>query len=215
MPPDRRAKECGSSVASFICSADDGDLVASLKSEIESAVKLNKRSRIYVVYNHQGRHKGKFVVGGRPLHGLDTEHQEKRTMTGRNGCSLTRVSSSRFEPINIMPRKTVNRLSRYPVAHSLRRHARRPDRIARFESIVRAPNRVHDSQRTRSMRCCCAANNSVIPCGRRGLGGRQRQNRRDAYVQPRRLQQYLQRQRSSNAVAAARAPATPPVGRRW
>ena len=62
---DKRAKECGSSVASFICSVDDGDLVASLKSEIESAVKLNKRSRIYVVYNHQGRHKGKFVVGGR------------------------------------------------------------------------------------------------------------------------------------------------------
>lgn len=62
---DKGARECGDSVASFVFPTDNGDLVASLKSEIESSVTLNKRSRIYVVYNDQGRYKGKFVVGGR------------------------------------------------------------------------------------------------------------------------------------------------------
>lgn len=62
---EKGAKECGDSVASFMFPGDNGDLVASLKSELENEVKLNKRSRIYVVYNHGGKYKGKFVVGGR------------------------------------------------------------------------------------------------------------------------------------------------------
>lgn len=62
---DKGAKECGNSVASFMFPSDNGDPVTSLKSEIEDAVTLNKRSRVYVVYGHEGKYKGRFVVGGR------------------------------------------------------------------------------------------------------------------------------------------------------
>ena len=62
---DKNAQECGASVASFLCS-DEHDLLTSLKSEIEEAVTLNKRSRVYVVHkDDHGKSKGKFLIGGR------------------------------------------------------------------------------------------------------------------------------------------------------
>ena len=62
---DEKAQECGASVASFLCS-DEHDLLTSLKSEIEEAVTLNKRSRVYVVHkDDHGKSKGRFLIGGR------------------------------------------------------------------------------------------------------------------------------------------------------
>ena len=62
---DKSAQECGSSVASFLC-CDEHDPLPSLKSEIEGAVTVNKRSRVYVVYkDDQGKSKGRFLIGGR------------------------------------------------------------------------------------------------------------------------------------------------------
>lgn len=62
---DKNAQECGASVASFLC-PEEADLLPSLKSEIEQAVTLNRRSRIYLVYkDEQGTSKGRFLIGGR------------------------------------------------------------------------------------------------------------------------------------------------------
>ena len=46
------AKECSGSVA-YLQFSHDGDLPASLKRDIEHVVVLNKRSRIYVIYNNR------------------------------------------------------------------------------------------------------------------------------------------------------------------
>ena len=64
---DRGARECGSSVA-FIKGYDHGSesLTAALMDDIEAAVVLNKRSRIYVIWRTtEGRQKGRFLIGGR------------------------------------------------------------------------------------------------------------------------------------------------------
>lgn len=61
---DNEAEECGSSVATFRFEYD-GDLLESLKSEIENAISLSKQSRIYVVYKENGKSKGKYVFGRR------------------------------------------------------------------------------------------------------------------------------------------------------
>ncbi len=61
---DHQAKECGSSVACFQFSCD-GDLAESLKTEIEDAVSLNKRSRVYVVYRDGDKLRGRYIIGGR------------------------------------------------------------------------------------------------------------------------------------------------------
>lgn len=69
---DHKAEECGSSVACFWFSHGE-DLLTSLKAEIEGAVLLNKRSRIYVVYKDDEGTKGQFIIGGRkgaPWHGF-------------------------------------------------------------------------------------------------------------------------------------------------
>ena len=74
---DHQAKECGDSVASFRFSCD-GDLAESLKTEIENAVSLNKRSRVYVVYRDGGKLKGRYIIGRRksaPWDGYGT-HEE-------------------------------------------------------------------------------------------------------------------------------------------
>ena len=54
------AKECGSSVA-FLKYVHERDLVTALKEDIQAAVSLDKRSRLYVV--HDG--KGKYLFGRR------------------------------------------------------------------------------------------------------------------------------------------------------
>ena len=63
---EHEAKECGSSVACFSFS-HTGDVFASLKAEIEGAVTLNRRSRIYVMYKDKDDDtiKGRFVIGRR------------------------------------------------------------------------------------------------------------------------------------------------------
>ena len=67
---DRGAKECGSSVA-FVeqYDHDNEDLVAELRSDIRTAVALNKRSRIYVIRSirkdQKLRQVGSFLTGGR------------------------------------------------------------------------------------------------------------------------------------------------------
>ena len=62
---DKNAQERSASLASFLCS-DEQNLLASLKSEIEEAVTLNKRSRVYMIYKDgEGKSKGRFLIGGR------------------------------------------------------------------------------------------------------------------------------------------------------
>ena len=77
---DHQAKECGDSVASFRFSCD-GDLPESLKTEIENAVSLNKRSRVYVVYRDEGKLKGRYIIGRRKSapwdgYGAHQEHDD-------------------------------------------------------------------------------------------------------------------------------------------
>ena len=59
------AKECGSSVAFLKCYEFDGDLPESLKTDVSDTVTLNRRSRIYVIFNDNGRVRGRYVVGNR------------------------------------------------------------------------------------------------------------------------------------------------------
>ena len=61
---DHEAKECGSSVAALKFSYEE-DLAASLKTEIENAVALNKRSRVYLIYRAGKTRKGRYIIGGR------------------------------------------------------------------------------------------------------------------------------------------------------
>lgn len=59
------AKECGSSLGVFSFSVKN-DIMAELKAAIEGRMKLDKRSRIYVMYTKpDGKPTGKFLFGGR------------------------------------------------------------------------------------------------------------------------------------------------------
>ncbi len=49
------AKECGSSVA-FLKYTHDGDLLSALREDIQTAISLDKRSRIYVIHDRKGRY---------------------------------------------------------------------------------------------------------------------------------------------------------------
>lgn len=49
------AKECGSSVA-FLKYAHEGDLAAALIDDMQAAVSLDRRSRVYLIHNHKGRY---------------------------------------------------------------------------------------------------------------------------------------------------------------
>ena len=62
---DHKAEECGNSVAWVFSFSHEGDVLTSLKAEIEGAVSLNKRSRIYVIYIDDEGTKGRFIIGGR------------------------------------------------------------------------------------------------------------------------------------------------------
>ena len=75
---DHNAKECGNSVAYFSFSYDR-DLLESLKAEIEDAVSLNKRTRIYIIYRDNEETKGRFIIGGRksgPWDGFGTHEAD-------------------------------------------------------------------------------------------------------------------------------------------
>ena len=60
------AKECGDSLA-FIKYDHDGDLLSTLTTDLEDAIEITKKTRIYVTFrNHDtGKPKGKFIIGGR------------------------------------------------------------------------------------------------------------------------------------------------------
>ena len=62
---DHNAIECGSSFA-FIKQYDhDGeDLMEALKRDIQAAVQIGKRARVYVVRRIDGRGRGNFLFGG-------------------------------------------------------------------------------------------------------------------------------------------------------
>ncbi len=49
------AKECGSSVA-FLKYAHEGDLAAAVKEDMQAAVSLDRRSRVYLIHNRKGRY---------------------------------------------------------------------------------------------------------------------------------------------------------------
>lgn len=59
------AKECGSSVAFLKNYEFEGDLLESLEADVRDAVTLNRRSRIYVIFDDDGRLRGQYVVGKR------------------------------------------------------------------------------------------------------------------------------------------------------
>lgn len=61
---EKEAKECGDSVACFTFEYE-GDIVETIKTEIQDRVTLNKRSRIYIIYRNEGKYKGRFIIGSR------------------------------------------------------------------------------------------------------------------------------------------------------
>lgn len=74
------AKECGSSVAFLKNYEFEGDLLESLKADVRGAVTLNRRSRIYVIFNDDGRLRGQYVVGKRkapPWTGFGDEPEQE------------------------------------------------------------------------------------------------------------------------------------------
>ena len=78
------AKECGGSVA-YLQFTHDGDLPASLKSDIESGVALNKRSRICVIYKKDAKLSGRYVVGqrkGAPWEGFGDKDETEEDLGG-------------------------------------------------------------------------------------------------------------------------------------
>jgi hypothetical protein len=58
-----KASECGDSTAAFYYEYT-GDLKTSLKTDIETAIEIDKKSRIYLIYQ-AGKTKGSFIIGER------------------------------------------------------------------------------------------------------------------------------------------------------
>ncbi|HEX4112274.1 MAG TPA: hypothetical protein VH020_07030 [Stellaceae bacterium] len=63
---EHSAEECGDSVA-FILYEYKGDLIAHLKRDLERSIKLDRKSRIYIVFQDtdSAKIKGRFVFGRR------------------------------------------------------------------------------------------------------------------------------------------------------
>ena len=79
---DRDAKECGSNVACFWFAWDE-DLPESLKTAIEGAVSLNKRSRVYIIYQDEKKLRGRYIIGKRKSapwegYGAYEEHEDEQ-----------------------------------------------------------------------------------------------------------------------------------------
>jgi hypothetical protein len=75
-----KAKECGDSLAVLAYEHNDA-LLDELKSAMELAVHIDKRTRIYVVYRERNsdKNKGSFIFGGRhapPWSGYSTSDAE-------------------------------------------------------------------------------------------------------------------------------------------
>lgn len=63
---NKGAIECGDSLAFFNYECD-GDVVAEIKKEIEEAVEVTKKMRVYIIYRdgQTNKMKGKFIFGAR------------------------------------------------------------------------------------------------------------------------------------------------------
>lgn len=59
-----QARECGESLA-FIRYDNAGSLRDALARDIRKNVKISKETRIYIVWNDDGKTKGRFIIGGR------------------------------------------------------------------------------------------------------------------------------------------------------
>jgi len=59
-----KAKECGDSLA-CLQYTHSGALLEEIRKNLDDAVKLNGRSRIYVIHLAEGRMKGSFIAGNR------------------------------------------------------------------------------------------------------------------------------------------------------
>ena len=78
------AKECGGSVA-YLKFTHDGALPSSLKSDLESVVALNKRSRIYVIYRKDEKMAGRYLIGhrkGAPREGFGDKDETEEDLGG-------------------------------------------------------------------------------------------------------------------------------------
>ena len=76
------AMECGNSAA-YCQFTHEGDLLASLKSEIEDAVALDKRSRIYVIYKKDEKISGRYLIGhrkGAPWQGFGDKNKTEEDL---------------------------------------------------------------------------------------------------------------------------------------
>lgn len=63
---NNKASECGSSIAVLKYQHED-DLVEKITKDLEAAIEITKKTRIYVVYRDRksNKNKGKFIFGGR------------------------------------------------------------------------------------------------------------------------------------------------------
>ena len=59
------AKECGSSVAFLRNYEFENNLLEHLRTDINEAVTLNRRSRIYLIFHDNNRSRGRYLVGKR------------------------------------------------------------------------------------------------------------------------------------------------------
>jgi hypothetical protein len=59
-----KAKECGDNIACLEYE-HQGDLLADIKADIESAVTIDQKSRVYIIRLNQAKVTGKFIIGNR------------------------------------------------------------------------------------------------------------------------------------------------------
>lgn len=62
-----KAKECGDSLAVLTAYSHSGDVPAALKGDLKKAFKVDKRTRVYIIYRESStnKNKGTFLFGGR------------------------------------------------------------------------------------------------------------------------------------------------------
>jgi hypothetical protein len=65
---DHDAKECAGDVAFFLYSCGSDDVLKELKEDLEQAVTLTKKSRIYVICETGKQRFAQFLIGKRPLY---------------------------------------------------------------------------------------------------------------------------------------------------
>ncbi len=59
-----KARECGTNLAVFDYEWN-GSLKEALEAEIGAAIQISRNTRIYAIYNHEGRIRGSFIIGRR------------------------------------------------------------------------------------------------------------------------------------------------------